>query len=53
MKLESVRVFVVGNPPPSYGGRYFIFLKLSTDLRHRGASARSMPRPSARMSSPR
>jgi galactonate dehydratase len=30
MKLESVRVFVVGNPPPSFGGRYFIFLKLRT-----------------------
>lgn len=30
MKLESVRVFVVGNPPPGYGGRYFVFLKLRT-----------------------
>ena len=30
MKLESVKVFVVGNPPPSFGGRYFIFLKLRT-----------------------
>jgi galactonate dehydratase len=30
MKLESVTVFVVGNPPPSFGGRYFIFLKLRT-----------------------
>ncbi len=30
MKLESVRVFVVGNPPPGYGGRYFVFLKLKT-----------------------
>jgi galactonate dehydratase len=30
MKLESLRVFVVGNPPPSFGGRYFIFLKLRT-----------------------
>jgi L-alanine-DL-glutamate epimerase-like enolase superfamily enzyme len=30
MKLDSVRVFVVGNPPPSYGGRYFVFLKLRT-----------------------
>ena len=30
MKLESVRVFVVANPPPSYGGRYFVFLKLRT-----------------------
>jgi galactonate dehydratase len=30
MKLDSVKVFVVGNPPPGYGGRYFIFLKLKT-----------------------
>jgi galactonate dehydratase len=30
MKLESVKVFVVGNPPPSYGGLYFVFLKLRT-----------------------
>ncbi len=30
MKLESVKVFVVGNPPPAYGGRYFVFLKLRT-----------------------
>ncbi|WP_027132779.1 mandelate racemase/muconate lactonizing enzyme family protein [Geminicoccus roseus] len=30
MKLQDVRVFVVGNPPPGHGGRYFVFLKLST-----------------------
>jgi L-alanine-DL-glutamate epimerase-like enolase superfamily enzyme len=30
MKLDSVKVFVVGNPPPSFGGRYFVFLKLTT-----------------------
>jgi galactonate dehydratase len=30
MKLESVKTFVVGNPPPSFGGRYFVFLKLRT-----------------------
>ena len=30
MKLESLRVFVVGNPPPSNGGQYFIILKLRT-----------------------
>ena len=41
MKLESVRVFVVGNPPPGYGGRYFIFVKLTTDAAS-GASAKSM-----------
>jgi galactonate dehydratase len=30
MKLESVKVFVVANPPPGFGGRYFVFLKLRT-----------------------
>lgn len=31
MKLTDVEVFVVGNPPPSFGGRYFVFLKLVSD----------------------
>jgi 2-dehydro-3-deoxyphosphogalactonate aldolase len=31
MKIADVRTYVVGNPPPGYGGRYFIFLKLITD----------------------
>ena len=31
MKVESVKTFVVGNPPPHFGGRYFVFLKLVTD----------------------
>jgi L-alanine-DL-glutamate epimerase-like enolase superfamily enzyme len=30
MKLDAVQVFVVGNPPPGFGGRYFVFLKLKT-----------------------
>jgi len=30
MKLASVEVFIVGNPPPAFGGRYFVFLKLKT-----------------------
>jgi L-alanine-DL-glutamate epimerase-like enolase superfamily enzyme len=30
MKLEGVKVFIVGNPPPGFGGRYFVFLKLRT-----------------------
>ncbi len=30
MKLDSVKVFLVANPPPGYGGRYFVFLKLKT-----------------------
>lgn len=31
MKLAGVEVFVVGNPPPSFGGRYFVFVKLVAD----------------------
>ncbi|TLY60567.1 MAG: hypothetical protein E6K51_00025 [Gammaproteobacteria bacterium] len=31
MKLKEIRTFVVGNPPPGYGGRYFVFVKLTTD----------------------
>jgi galactonate dehydratase len=31
VKLTSLDTFVVGNPPPHYGGRYFVFLKLGTD----------------------
>jgi 2-dehydro-3-deoxyphosphogalactonate aldolase len=31
MKIVDAKTYVVGNPPPHYGGRYFIFLKLTTD----------------------
>jgi 2-dehydro-3-deoxyphosphogalactonate aldolase len=31
MKIQSLTTFVVGNPPPTWGGRYFIFVKLVTD----------------------
>lgn len=31
MKIRSLKTFVVGNPPPTWGGRYFIFVKLVTD----------------------
>jgi galactonate dehydratase len=30
MKLTDIETFVVGNPPPHYGGRYFVFVKLTT-----------------------
>ncbi len=30
MKIASLDTFIVGNPPPGFGGRYFIFLKLTT-----------------------
>ena len=28
MKISEVDVFIVGNPPPYYGGKYFIFVKV-------------------------
>ena len=31
MKLTDIQTFVAGNPPPGYGGRYFVFVKLTTD----------------------
>ncbi|MBT7260410.1 MAG: mandelate racemase/muconate lactonizing enzyme family protein [Desulfobacula sp.] len=31
MKIKEFKTFVVGNPPPHFGGRYWIFLKLTTD----------------------
>lgn len=31
MKITDVKTFVVGNPPPGAGGKYFIFVKLTTD----------------------
>jgi galactonate dehydratase len=31
MKLRDIATFVVGNPPPHNGGRYFVFVKLTTD----------------------
>ena len=36
MKLTDISTFVVGNPPPAYGGRYFVFLKLTTDANVHG-----------------
>ena len=31
MRLQDVEVFVVAPPPPGWGGRYWIFVKLTTD----------------------
>ena len=36
MKIAELKTFVVGNPPPAFGGRYFLFLKLKDRLRDRG-----------------
>jgi galactonate dehydratase len=33
MKLTDIKTYVVGNPPPHYGGRYFVFVKLTSDSR--------------------
>jgi len=30
MRIAEAKTFVVGNPPPHYGGRYFVFVKLTT-----------------------
>jgi galactonate dehydratase len=31
MKLKDIKTFVVGNPPPHFGGPWFVFVKLTTD----------------------
>jgi galactonate dehydratase len=31
MKIKDLKTFIVGNPPPGFGGRYFVFVKLVTD----------------------
>lgn len=31
MKITDVKTYVVENPPPHFGGRYWVFLKLTTD----------------------
>lgn len=31
MKITDLKTWVVANPPPHFGGRYFIFVKLTTD----------------------
>lgn len=31
MKIKDFKTFVVANPPPRFGGRYFLFVKLTTD----------------------
>jgi galactonate dehydratase len=31
MRITDLKTFVVGNPPPHFGGRYFVFLKLVSD----------------------
>jgi galactonate dehydratase len=31
MKLTDIKTFIAGNPAPGVGGRYFVFVKLTTD----------------------
>ena len=31
MKIKDVKTWAVENPPPHYGGPYWIFVKLTTD----------------------
>ena len=31
MKVTGLETFIVANPPPHFGGRYFIFVRLTTD----------------------
>ena len=31
MKLKSLEIYVVGNPEPCWGGKYFVFVKLITN----------------------
>lgn len=31
MKITDFKTYIIGNPPPSFGGKYWIFLKLTTD----------------------
>ncbi len=30
MQLESIKTYIVGNPPPGFGGKYFVFVKIRT-----------------------
>lgn len=36
MRLEGHEVFVVGTPPPGWGGRYFILVRLTTECGRQG-----------------
>jgi len=31
MKINKVETFIVGNPPPHYGGKYFIFIRITSN----------------------
>jgi hypothetical protein len=44
MKVTEVKTYVVENPPPHYGGLYWVFMKLRTDNRINGfGEAYSVP----------
>ena len=31
MKITDIKIYTVDNPPPHFGGRYWVFVKLITD----------------------
>ena len=31
MKVDNLETFIIGNPPPYYGGRYFILIKITSN----------------------
>lgn len=44
MKITDVKTYVVENPPPHFGGRYWVFIKLTADSRVEGfGEAYSVP----------
>ncbi len=43
MKLDRIETFVVANPPPRHGGRYFIFVRLTTACGISGVGESTMP----------
>ncbi len=47
MRLKDLTIFTVAPPAPGWGGRYWTFVKLTTDDGI-AAMANAMPRPSAR-----
>jgi len=44
MKIKDLKIFIVGNPPPHFGGRYWVILKIITNNKISGiGEAYSIP----------